>query len=204
MFKVISQKLVTNNRTDKALKVLRIPKKPKKEIFKAWLEDKVINFCKVTSLHGYIHTVKKEYHPFERWLWVVVSFIALVTAVILLWISYNWTSETPTTTVIESTNYPTYNLPFPAVTICGMNKISKSLAFQIAKDMWVIAIDLLLRNKFGSRWTCLFHRKRPNNLTDEDVANNLRLLLHFRGSGSASDKEYQTLNDVRMKYSFQK
>ena len=33
-------------------------------------------------------------------------------------------------------------------------------------------------------------------MTEEDVAIKLRLLLHFRGSGNASDKEYQVLNDV--------
>lgn len=143
MFKVISQNLVTNARTDRALKVLRVPKKPRKEVFKAWLKDKVISFCEVTSLHGYIHTVKKEYHPFERCIWILVSFLALVTAVILLWISYNWTSETPTTTVIESTNHPTYNLLFPAVTICSMNKISKSVALSIAKEMCVYVNNML-------------------------------------------------------------
>lgn len=39
-------------------------------------------------------------------------------------------------------------------------------------------------------------RKRPENLTDEEVAYKLRLMLHFRGSGNATDKEYQLVNDV--------
>lgn len=33
-------------------------------------------------------------------------------------------------------------------------------------------------------------------MTDEEVAYKLRLLLHFRGSGVATDKEYQELEDV--------
>lgn len=102
MFKKVSNRILNNIKTEQAIGILSKPKRPKKEIFKQWLKDKVINFCSVTSLHGYVHTVKQEYHAFERWLWIILSFCALVTAVVLLWISYNWTSETPTTTVIES------------------------------------------------------------------------------------------------------
>ena len=135
MFKAISRKVLNDARAERAIEVLSIPKKSRKEAFKFWLSDKVNTFCNVTSFHGYVHTVKKEYHPFERWLWIILSFLALMTAIILLWISLNWNAETPTMTVIESTNYPTYNLPFPAVTICSMNKISKSAALEIATEM---------------------------------------------------------------------
>lgn len=33
-------------------------------------------------------------------------------------------------------------------------------------------------------------------MTDEQVALKFRLLLHFRGTGNATDKEYQELDDV--------
>lgn len=33
-------------------------------------------------------------------------------------------------------------------------------------------------------------------MSDDEVATKLRLLLHFRGSGKATDKEYQELSDV--------
>jgi acid-sensing ion channel, other len=135
MFKNISNRILNDVKTEHAIKNLAVRKPPIKERFKAWLKDKVTNFCSVTSLHGYVHTVNKEYHAFERWLWILLSFVALITAIVLLWISWNWTAETPTTTVIESTNYPTYNLPFPSLTICNMNKISKAAALATAKDM---------------------------------------------------------------------
>jgi hypothetical protein len=35
-------------------------------------------------------------------------------------------------------------------------------------------------------------------VTDEELAMKLRNLLHFRGSGNATDKEYQELNDVNL------
>jgi len=135
MFKDISRKVLSDVRQQHAITVLSLPKRSRKEIFKLWFKDKVRNFCSVTSLHGYVHTINKEYHPVERWLWIILSFLALVVVIVLLWISWNWSAETPTTTVIESTNFATYNLPFPAVTICNMNKISKAVALEIAKDM---------------------------------------------------------------------
>lgn len=33
-------------------------------------------------------------------------------------------------------------------------------------------------------------------MTDDEVATKLKMLLHFRGTGKATDKEYQDLNDV--------
>lgn len=118
-----------------AVQIPAVRKKSLKGVFKDWFKDTVNHFCAVTSLHGYVHIVKKEYHPVERGLWVVLSFFALVTAIVLLWISWNWTAETPTVTVIESTNHPTYNIPFPSVTLCNANKISKSKALEIASGM---------------------------------------------------------------------
>lgn len=42
-------------------------------------------------------------------------------------------------------------------------------------------------------------RKRLNNMTDDEVAEKLKILLHFRGNGKATEKEYQDLNDVTVK-----
>lgn len=173
MFKDISHAILNDVRKENTIKVLSIPKKPFKQVFKNWLKDKTNHFCNVTSLHGYVHIVQKDYHPVERWLWIFLTFIAMVTAIVLLWISWNWNAETPTTTVIESTNHPTYNLPFPSVTICSMNKISKTVALDIATSM-----------------------KKPPNMTDEELALKFKLLLHYRGSGVATAKEYQEINDV--------
>lgn len=33
-------------------------------------------------------------------------------------------------------------------------------------------------------------------MTNEEIAEKLKLLLHFRGNGKATDKEYQDLSDV--------
>ncbi|CRK99689.1 CLUMA_CG012989, isoform A [Clunio marinus] len=173
MFKDTSTKVLNSVKTKHAIDNFAVRKKTQKDLLKEWISERITHFCNVTSLHGYIHTINDEYRPFERWLWIILSILALIIAVVLLWISWNWTSETPTTTVIESTNYPTYNLPFPAVTICSMNKISKLAALEIASKM-----------------------RKPYNITDEELAYKLRLLLHFRGSGNASLEEYREVSDI--------
>ncbi|KAG5682331.1 hypothetical protein PVAND_011690 [Polypedilum vanderplanki] len=178
MFKNISKQILNDVRQEHTVKALALKKRPHKEIFNEWLKEKVESFCSVTSLHGYIHTIQKDYHPFERHLWLALSFFALIAAIILLWISWNWNAETPTTTVIESTNYPTYNLPFPAVTICNMNKISRQAALEAAKSM----------QRSDNR----------SNLSDDELINKFKLMLHFMGSGNAntSSKEYEELHDI--------
>jgi acid-sensing ion channel, other len=134
MFKAVSKNVLNDIRRVEAIKALRKPRKTFKVIFQEWLKEKVNQFCNVTSLHGYIHTVKEEYRPYERYLWILLSISALIAAIILLWISWNWSALTPTTTVIESTNFPTYNLPFPSVTICNINLISKKETLKLVKD----------------------------------------------------------------------
>lgn len=64
MFKKISQRVVNEVKITNVVK--GPPKKTTKEKLKEWMHDKVINFCQVTSLHGYIHTVNKNYHWIER------------------------------------------------------------------------------------------------------------------------------------------
>ena len=109
----------------------------------------------------------------SRWIWILVTSSALIAAIALLWISWNWNALTPTTTVIESTNFPTFNLPFPSITICTMNRISMDAAVKIATTM-----------------------QRPANMTAMELALKFKLMLHFKGIGNATDAQYEELNDI--------
>lgn len=104
---------------------------------------------------------------------MVIVIFALITSVVLLVISWQWNAQTPTTTVIENTHYATWNIPFPAVTICNMNKISAAAAL-----------------KLSARLT------RPDNLTDLELSRMFRLVLHFEGIGRASVEQYAQLDAI--------
>lgn len=74
-----------------------------------------------------------------------------------------------------------------------MNKISKPTIMDVVKDMWVV--DEVHFNYFDL-FEIFCCRKRPDNMTNEAIAEKLKMLLHFRGTGKATDKEYQELSDV--------
>lgn len=39
-------------------------------------------------------------------------------------------------------------------------------------------------------------------MTDDEIVNKIRMLLHFRGTGNATDKDYQELADVITRWWF--
>lgn len=54
MLKNLSNKIIKDVRRENIVKALtKEPKKSRKLIFKEWFNDKVQEFCRVTSLHGY-------------------------------------------------------------------------------------------------------------------------------------------------------
>lgn len=49
--------------------------------------------------------------------------MGLTFAIVLMLLVWNRFQTTPTITTVETINYPIWNLPFPAVTICNNNKV---------------------------------------------------------------------------------
>ena len=43
----------------------------------------------------------------------------------------------------------------------------------------------------------IFRKYRPEDMTDEDLIQKFKLLLHFQGSGNATKLEYQEIHDVK-------
>lgn len=61
-------------------------------------------------------------------LWIVVLTLSIIFAVILMLLVWERFRTTPTITTIETNNYPIWNVNFPAVTICDINKVYRPLA----------------------------------------------------------------------------
>ena len=48
-------------------------------------------------------------------------------------------------------------------------------------------------------------RKRPDNITDEQLIQKFKLMMHFQGSGTSTDKDYKDFHDVcDLNHNFQK
>lgn len=97
-----------------------------------WFKARFKYFLSVTALHGCGHIVREDTPLWERIVWIFIVVLALIASIVLLRISWMWNSEYPVVTVIESTHYATWNIPFPAVTVCNINKISKTQALEFA------------------------------------------------------------------------
>jgi hypothetical protein len=75
---------------------------------------------------------------FRRLLWGAVCIVCLTVAVIMMkivWLRFN---ESPTVTNVETTTYPIWNIPFPAVTLCNNNKVYRPAAIKLAESLWVL------------------------------------------------------------------
>ncbi|XP_020800528.1 sodium channel protein Nach [Drosophila serrata] len=113
------------------------PLKPDRHLrrIREWFSENMRNYCQTTSLHGFSYITRQDISRRERNFWLVVVILAIVTSIVLVVVSWYWSQETPTVTVIESSHFPTWNIPFPAVTICNFNKISKTKAFTLLQQM---------------------------------------------------------------------
>ena len=72
---------------------------------------------------------------FRRLLWSAVFIICVTVATIMMKIVWTRFGESPTVTTVETTTYPIWNIPFPAVTLCNNNKVYKSAAHTLAKNL---------------------------------------------------------------------
>uniref|UniRef100_A0A1B0DEK4 Uncharacterized protein n=1 Tax=Phlebotomus papatasi TaxID=29031 RepID=A0A1B0DEK4_PHLPP len=153
---------------------LKPVQKPEKSVHPVrWLIRRFKYFCRVTALHGFGHIVREDTGLAEKIFWAICTFASHITAMVLLWFSWNWSNLTPVVTVIESTHYATWNIPFPAVTICNLNKISLKRALAKANNM-----------------------KRPENVSAEELAQMFQDLTIFMGYTHESMGNFNQIDSV--------
>ena len=102
---------------------------------KSWFMTNLWNYCSTTSLHGFNHITREDISRGERIFWIIIVIVSIIVSLVLVLVSWLWNRQTPTVTVIESSHFPTWNIPFPAVTICQFNKISKRRATALVKSL---------------------------------------------------------------------
>lgn len=100
-----------------------------------WFIGRLKIFCTNTMTHEFSFFVDKSFSLSEKIAWFIAVLLCFATAASLLWYSLFLSSDTPTVTVVESTHYPTYKIPFPGVTVCNVNKFSKKAIMALAKEL---------------------------------------------------------------------
>lgn len=67
------------------------------------------------------------------WLFVCLISIGFTTVMgMIAWVRFR---TTPTITTIETMTYPIWKIPFPAVTVCNINKIDREKANAIIERL---------------------------------------------------------------------
>lgn len=82
-------------------------------------------FCKSTSFHGLKFVVVPESHWLERVFWILVFLAGLGFSSYFCWQMWVKYDASPLLMSLETTRFPLKNIPFPAVTICNVNKAHK-------------------------------------------------------------------------------
>jgi len=99
-------------------------------------------YCEMSSIHGFHLFVGAK--TWQRVLWWIFICTALLLSLLVVTMSYGMTADTPTIRYIESMMQPStaQPIPFPAVTICSLNRVSKQRLLNEAKK-WHVAKEPL-------------------------------------------------------------
>ncbi|XP_067636591.1 pickpocket protein 28-like [Eurosta solidaginis] len=98
------------------------------------------DYCENTSIHGLKYIVNKSLYPIER-LFFAISFICVVlgTAYFVAKIYEKWNYTPMIVSINPKTSYIT-DEPFPAVTICNLNQVSKKKVEKLSEFSFKYAI----------------------------------------------------------------
>ncbi|XP_037870318.1 sodium channel protein Nach isoform X2 [Bombyx mori] len=121
--------------------------KDDKSVKKNFCTRKFVEFCRRTDLHGYKYIVMEGISTFERCCWAISVAVSIVCAAYFVVTAYRWYARNPIVTVIESTQGAIWDVPFPAVTICDLNLVSKKAAHRFAENLTLpgdVTLDFIL------------------------------------------------------------
>ncbi|KAG5897776.1 hypothetical protein JTB14_019994 [Gonioctena quinquepunctata] len=105
------------------------------------------DFADNTSIQGLKYTVKNEIETWEKIFWIIVVICGICCATymtILFWGRY---ISNPTRTTILTSYAPVTTLPFPAVTICNINRILVTKIDKLIQKMDLIDSEKTLVEK---------------------------------------------------------
>ncbi|VVC45398.1 Epithelial sodium channel [Cinara cedri] len=86
-------------------------------------------YARYCTVHGVQYIFKDNSNIIERCAWLFIVLTSFVCASILvhtMWLKFN---SSPTVTAVKDTHLALYSLPFPAVNVCPMDKIKRSVAY---------------------------------------------------------------------------
>jgi len=72
---------------------------------------------------------------YYRIIWAIAVFLSLGCAIVLMKMAWNYYATHPTLTVIETTHHGIWRYPFPAITVCDINRMSYNLTKKFVENL---------------------------------------------------------------------
>lgn len=92
-------------------------------------------FLNNITVHCYRHLVQHDRSDWEKLKWFCVNFVFAVTSITIILQSWTGFTSNPLVTKLHNTLYPSSSVPFPGVSICNINRISKNAAEDLASEL---------------------------------------------------------------------
>lgn len=121
--------------------------------------------------------------------WFLVIAATVCFAVCISMHSWALYTENPTVTSLQSQRYPVWMVPFPTVSVCSINRISRQAAKQYAAELCVHTMHTQTRAQF--RLTAAIRRVAHN--AQLNVSGTLRQLRYL---GRLYDHSEDNFNDL--------
>ncbi|KAJ8967695.1 hypothetical protein NQ317_011486 [Molorchus minor] len=114
-----------------------------------FISDTFKDFAKNTSVHGLKYVVKNGSSRYEKIFWILIVLFGLCGSAYMTTLFWRRYVSNPTRTSILSAYAPTTAVPFPAVTICNLNRIFLSKVEHFIQELKFSETDEpILRNAF--------------------------------------------------------
>ena len=84
------------------------------------------DYASQTTIHGIKYTCESGRNVYEKFIWILLCIGSAALCFFLIQPVVQKFIDSPTITTVASTNFPIWNIDFPAVTICSNIKVANS------------------------------------------------------------------------------
>ena len=83
------------------------------------VKNTFIEYCDITTIHGFVYLFKNGLSVFERLLWIIIISVGMIYTVKFSNNIINDWNENHVLTTVATTGKPVNEIEFPAITICA-------------------------------------------------------------------------------------
>ena len=116
------------------IKVLpAIDEKPPNRQKQRAVSNTASEFAEVSTTHGIFYIFERKYGKLSQLLWFFICISLVIVAVSFIEEAYTEWKVMPVITSVKTTGLPVRDLEYPAITICGLGKVTSVIENVIAK-----------------------------------------------------------------------